>query len=69
MDHVGCHTGLFDGVYRWDCPECRSAIFAEEAAYRDAFIAAYAKILRISAALAWCGTLMAVVFVKRVRVT
>lgn len=38
-------------------------------AYRYAFIAAYAKILRISAALAWCGALMAVVFVKRVRVT
>jgi MFS family permease len=39
------------------------------AAYRDAFITAYANILRISAALAWCGALMAVVFVKRVRVT
>lgn len=39
------------------------------AAYRDAFIKAYAKILRISAALAWCGALMAVIFVKKVRVT
>jgi hypothetical protein len=39
------------------------------AAYRNAFIAAYAKILRISAVLAWCGALMAVVFVKKVRVT
>jgi MFS family permease len=39
------------------------------AAYRYAFITAYAKILRISAALAWCGALMAVVFVKKVRVT
>jgi len=38
-------------------------------AYRYAFITAYAKILRISAALAWCGALMAVVFVKRARVT
>ncbi len=39
------------------------------AAYRDAFIAAYARILQISAGLAWCGALMAVLFVKKVRVT
>jgi EmrB/QacA subfamily drug resistance transporter len=41
---------------------------AAAGAYRYAFINAYAKILRISAALAWCGALMAVVFVKKVRV-
>lgn len=42
---------------------------AAAGAYRYAFITAYAKILRISAALAWFGALMAVVFVKKVRVT
>ncbi len=36
---------------------------AVAAAYRDAFITAYARILRISAVLAWCGALMAIVFV------
>jgi len=35
-----------------------------EAAYRDAFIAAYVKILRIAAVLAWLGALMALVFVS-----
>jgi EmrB/QacA subfamily drug resistance transporter len=35
-----------------------------EAAYRDAFIAAYVKILRIAAVLAWLGALMAFVFVS-----
>ncbi len=39
------------------------------AAYRHAFIAAYAGILRISSALAFAGALMAFVFVKKVRVT
>jgi hypothetical protein len=33
-------------------------------AYRYAFITAYAKILRISAVLAWLGALMALVFVS-----
>ena len=42
---------------------------ATAGAYRYAFITAYAKILRISAALAWCGALMAIVFVNKVRVT
>jgi hypothetical protein len=42
---------------------------AAAGAYRYAFITAYAKILRISAVLAWLGALMAVVFVKNVRVT
>jgi hypothetical protein len=37
---------------------------AVAAAYRDAFITAYAKILRISAVLAWLGALMALVFVS-----
>jgi preprotein translocase subunit SecG len=36
---------------------------AVAAAYRDAFISAYVKILRISAVLAWVGALMAIVFV------
>lgn len=39
------------------------------AAYRHAFISAYAGILRISSALAFAGALMAFVFVKKVRVT
>jgi hypothetical protein len=38
-------------------------------AYRNAFISAYAGILRISSALAFAGALMAVVFVKKVRVS
>jgi hypothetical protein len=42
---------------------------AVAAAYRYAFITAYAKILRIAAVLAWLGALMAVVFVKKARVT
>ena len=37
---------------------------AVAAAYRNAFITAYSKILRISAVLAWLGALMALVFVS-----
>jgi hypothetical protein len=41
---------------------------AVSTAYHNAFISAYARILRISAALAWLGALMAFVFVKKARV-
>jgi hypothetical protein len=41
---------------------------AVSTAYHDAFISAYAWILRISAALALSGALMAFVFVKKGRV-